>query len=56
MGARAANMITRMKEIKPKKKRKAQAKYIISLTLTTEKHAKIMPPKKPRMLKPKKIP
>ena len=52
----AANITKSAKEMNPKKKRKEQAKYMISRTLTTEKQAKIMDPRKPRIASPKKIP
>ena len=49
-------MIIRVNEKKPKKKREAHAKYMINLTLTTEKQARMIDPRKPRMLKPKNAP
>ena len=48
--------MSKTKDKNPNTYRKAQAKYMINLTFTTEKHAKIIAPRKPTMLKPKNKP
>lgn len=55
-GAKAAVKIRSGKERKAKTNREEQAKYIISLTLTTEQQARTIAPKNPNIAKTKKAP
>ena len=50
------NIIVKKNDIKAKKMRKAQAKYMNNLTFTTEKHAKTREANNPMIERAKKAP